>query len=232
MQRKDQGVKDLKPAPGDLRLVQAFLNTADRDAGTDELVSPEALAAWLARQGLLPPGTELDEAHRQRALAVREGWRSLAAGSLNERLAEELDRLTEAAMLRGRHGVDGVVRLEPGSGGLDGALGRLLAIVVLAQLHGSWQRLKVCASAACRAAFYDRSANRSARWCRPRCGNRLSSRASKRRRRRVEREAREAKRRARAKEIGPIRMPTLAELENHPDLGRLARLVRESEESS
>ncbi len=185
MKRKLPGARDLPPAPDELRLVQAFVNTADREAGTDELASPRALTDWLVDHGLLPPGTELDETDRLRALEVREGWRSLVAGALSARVAEALDRATEAALLRGRHGADGTVRLETVAGGLDGALGRLAVAVFRAQNDAGWRRFKVCASQTCRAVFYDRSTNHSARWCRPRCGNRLSSKVSKQRRRHI-----------------------------------------------
>jgi predicted RNA-binding Zn ribbon-like protein len=40
------------PAPGRLELVRAFVNTLDVEAGTDDLSSPEALAAWFAGHGL------------------------------------------------------------------------------------------------------------------------------------------------------------------------------------
>ncbi len=219
----------MTPAPGELGLVQAFVNTADRDAGTDDLASPRALADWLARHGLLPPGTELTAADLERAVEVREGWRSLASGSLSEDRAAALDRATAAALLRGRHGTDGRVRLEPADAGLDGALGRLLAIVSQAQADGSWRWLKVCASPTCRALFYDRSANHSRRWCRPRCGNRLSSKTSKRRTRSSFRKAHEAKRRAAVSKV-LYQEPSPSMIEEHPELRELARMLREREE--
>ncbi len=42
-------LKELRPAPGELRLVQAFVNSADLEAGTDELSSLGGLADWLER---------------------------------------------------------------------------------------------------------------------------------------------------------------------------------------
>ena len=220
---------DLTPAPGELRLVQAFLNTADLEAGTDRLATPRALADWLARHQLLVAGSELSEADRLRAVEVREGWRSMFAGSPSEELAQALDRATEAAALRARHGPDGTLWLASSASGLDGALGRLLAIVLRAQIEGDCHRLKVCASGTCRAVFYDRSDNLSKRWCRPRCGNRETSKRAKRRSRANFRKAQEAKRRARRLAV-KYREPSLSELEEHPQLGDLARRVREAEE--
>ncbi|MCP3961751.1 MAG: CGNR zinc finger domain-containing protein [bacterium] len=230
MKRKKKGPADLPPAPGELRLVQAFVNTVDREAKKDELASPRALAEWLARHGLLAPGTELSAADLTRATEVREGWRSVIAGQSNEQVAETLDRATESALLRGRHEPGGRMRLEPAAGGIDGALGRLLLIVSRTQDDGTWERLKVCASSICRVVFYDRSSNRSKRWCRPSCGNRLSSLASKRHSRGIRRREREAKRRAQELAYGHLEELSDAELETHPEFGTMARRLREREE--
>ncbi len=66
----------IPPAPGNLRFVQAFVNTADLGPAPDELDSPPALAGCLARWNLLPAGTELSAADLERTLAVREDQRS------------------------------------------------------------------------------------------------------------------------------------------------------------
>lgn len=44
---------------------------------------------------------------------------------------------------------DGTTRFEPHPGGLDGALGRLFALVFVAQLEGRWPRLKICVNPSC-----------------------------------------------------------------------------------
>ena len=43
-------------APGDLRVVQAFLATEDRSTGTDTLSHPSALSEWMCRHALLDAG--------------------------------------------------------------------------------------------------------------------------------------------------------------------------------
>jgi predicted RNA-binding Zn ribbon-like protein len=76
----------------------------------------------------------------------------------------------------------GVATLEPAAAGVDGALGRLLAIVAAAQADGSWERLKACPWDTCRWAFYDHSKNRSGRWCSMEvCGNRAKVAAYRKR---------------------------------------------------
>src|SRR3954453_3967992 len=58
-------------------VVKDFVNSADLAAGTDELATPAGLGAWLQQHGLTRAGTELGEADRRRAVAVREGLRQL-----------------------------------------------------------------------------------------------------------------------------------------------------------
>ena len=74
--------------------------------------------------------------------------------------------------------------LVPGRGGVDGALGRVVAAAFAAMLDGSWARLKACPRDVCGWAFYDRSSNASATWCSMAvCGGRVKAGAYYRRRR-------------------------------------------------
>ncbi len=179
----------LKPAPGDLRLVQAWVNTADRIQGSDLLTGPPALAGWLDQAGLLDRGGELSAGDLERAIGVREAFRVLLAANNGARLdpaaVEVLDRAGHRAMLRVRLAADGAARFEPAAVGLDRAFGRLLAIVATAQSEGLWPRLKACVEPACRAAFYDFSPNRAGVWCAMRrCGNRFKSQTYRRKKKR------------------------------------------------
>jgi predicted RNA-binding Zn ribbon-like protein len=73
---------------------------------------------------------------------------------------------------------------EPARRDLDGALADLVGIVYTAMADGTWARLKACQRDVCRWLFYDRSRNRSARWCQMAvCGNRTKTRAYRTRRR-------------------------------------------------
>ena len=60
----------------------------------------------------------------------------------------------------------------------------ILAIAFLAELDGSWSRFKECGDPTCRSVFYDRSKNRSGKWCvMAECGNRAKVRAYRERER-------------------------------------------------
>lgn len=175
---------DLKPARGDLRIVQAYVNTRDRT--TDELVSPLALADWLAKWRLFPLGTQLEQADLERALTVREALRSLILSHsgvpVDAAAVARLDRIAAETPLCVRFNADGSTRYEPAAGGLAGAFGQLFEIIAAARRENLWTRLKICSNGDCRKVFYDFSPNRVGRWCmKGRCGNLINSRTFRRR---------------------------------------------------
>jgi predicted RNA-binding Zn ribbon-like protein len=89
--------------------------------------------------------------------------------------AEAFDDAAGPAHLRARADERGRLELLPAEeGGLDHAIGRLVAIVFAAQQDGTWFRLKVCAE--CHWALYDHTKNHSAAWCGSKCGARVRSR--------------------------------------------------------
>ena len=71
---------DLRPAPGELQLVQAFLNTADFTQKPD-VASPRAVAHCLGIWGLVPPTTRLGDGDLRRAIEVRDALRALLAAN-------------------------------------------------------------------------------------------------------------------------------------------------------
>jgi predicted RNA-binding Zn ribbon-like protein len=172
-------------APGDLELVRAFVNTLDIDDRIEELATPAALAAWLKGRGQLRGGsaTRADLANARR---LREALRVLLLAnngvSVRKEAALTLNQAARRAGLGAQFDPGGTSRLEARAGGVDGALGRILAIVSAAMTDGSWSRLKACRADDCRWAFYDRARNRSRHWCSMAvCGNRTKARAYRRR---------------------------------------------------
>ena len=180
-----------KTAPEPLRLVQRFINSTEihETRPTDEeLASPEALRDWLAERDLMDRSEAVSDADLARALDVREGLRALLMAHNGEPLdserIEKLDRVARRMPVRVCFGEDAQPELVADSGGVDGALARLLAIVATAAEQGTWERLKACPRDCCMWAFYDRSKNRSGRWCSmDSCGNVEKARAFRERRR-------------------------------------------------
>ena len=196
------------PAPGELAVVQAFINSffdLEGEWGADLLATPESLSAWLTHRGLLPPGTKLRARDQARAVTVREGLRGLAAANNDawelvppDELVlagqaqpatslAELNRAAGGAAVEVRIQDDGP-RFAATGAGLDRALGVLLAITATAMLDGSWRRLKACPGHHCGWAFYDHSRNQTGRWCSMSvCGGRAKARAHYHRRREEDR---------------------------------------------
>jgi predicted RNA-binding Zn ribbon-like protein len=174
------------PAPGELAVVQAFINShydLEVDHGAELLATPAALARWLAERGLVRAPVTAGPADLRRALAAREGLRALArvngnpAASPPADVVEHLGRAARGAPVEVGFGPDGPCFL-PGDGGVAGAIGLLLAFTAQAMMEGSWARLKVCPGVHCGWAFYDHSRNQAGRWCSMSvCGGRAKARA-------------------------------------------------------
>jgi predicted RNA-binding Zn ribbon-like protein len=172
-------------------LIVDFVNSLEhnvQDARDVELLdSPAALVAWLAERELLEPPAPATDGDLAHARALREAQRDLL-GAHNELEADVagagavLDDTARRAGLGVRFAGD-AARLQPSAGGVDGALGHVLAAVAAAMGDGTWPRLKVCRADDCLWAYLDTAKNRSRAWCSMQsCGNRAKVRAYRGRR--------------------------------------------------
>jgi len=173
---------DTAPAPGDLEVLQRFLNLHEHDPqGRTTPPPPEMVRTFLVDRGLLDRQTPFTAADHRAAVRLAAGLRAVVLADEDEPLPEEaiatLDAASEAAGLH-PHFAYGEPVLVPAEDGVAGAFGRLVAIAFLARFDGTWSHLKRCADDDCRAVFYDRSKNHSGRWCSmASCGNRAKVRA-------------------------------------------------------
>ncbi len=175
------------PAPGDLRLVQALVNSFHNlDTRREEFDSPAGLADWLVRRELLDPHERLTHADLSRVLDVREGLRALLYANNDER--PDHDAIEK--MNRALRGPGLSVQLNPSSPpdftsarrDLGSALALVATIVAVAQIDGRWSRLKACPGHDCGWAFYDHSRNHASGWCSMDiCGQRAKARAYRQR---------------------------------------------------
>jgi predicted RNA-binding Zn ribbon-like protein len=172
-------------APGDLALLERFVNTANLEEGTDDLADPAGLNAWLGESGLAHAGTAFGEDARERIVAFRETLRALLlANQGGAPDPEAIAALDGAARLVIAFDADGTARLVPAEGGVDGVIAALLGIVARSQTDGTWPRMKACPAENCGWAFYDHSRNHSRTWCTMSvCGNRAKARSYRARQR-------------------------------------------------
>ena len=157
--------------------MQRFVNTVDYEHGREMLHSPQRLRVLLVELGLLKPRARVGGADLDRALELRERLRALALANNGVRTDVVLEADLRATVSAGRGALD------PARRDVDGAFADLVGIVYTAIADGTWPRLKACRRDVCGWLFYDRSRNRSARWCQMAvCGNRTKTRAYRSRR--------------------------------------------------
>jgi predicted RNA-binding Zn ribbon-like protein len=171
-----------EPAPGGLELVRAFINSADVEAGTDLLGTTAGMGEWLRERDLPGASDPIGADDHTTALAVREALRDLitedASGRISDRATRILADAARVSPLRVAFNGNGGTALQPVGSGVPALVARILAEVVLADVAGTWSRLKICRNDACRWAFYDTSRNHAGVWCSMAiCGNRAKGRA-------------------------------------------------------
>jgi predicted RNA-binding Zn ribbon-like protein len=173
-------------APGSLQLLQRFVNTWNHDFPSewDRLGTPKKASSWLVAKGLVSAETRVSVRDAAWLLELREALRQLAAsqgGAPDSAAVRTIREASRKAMLLVNVDARGHTALEPGRGGVLGAVATLLGILHDGQVTGAWSRLKGCRQ--CSYAFYDRSKNRSAAWCAMSiCGNRTNNRTYRQRR--------------------------------------------------
>ena len=132
---------DIGQAPGDLARLQAFVNTLDIEAGTDELATAAALDSWLRQAALVTgSGGRAGQGDLARAVELREALRALLRAHVTHAprgqrptgdQASALDpaaRITEIAApmrIAIRADADGSIRVVAADSGTEGGLARL-----------------------------------------------------------------------------------------------------------
>jgi predicted RNA-binding Zn ribbon-like protein len=164
-------------APDALEVVRSFMSMHDHEPGisADRPPSVATIERWLRDRSLIGDDEPAVPAELEWALQVQEALRSRVrayAGGPPDPTAERvLDRAAVEARLRVRFGAREPI--QPEAGGVRGAIGRLVGGAFLAELDGSFRRLRECHDPECTTIFFDRSKNHTGKWCSMAgCGNR------------------------------------------------------------
>ncbi|MFJ5308599.1 CGNR zinc finger domain-containing protein [Streptomyces sp. NPDC088350] len=156
------------PAPGDLALIEALVNTLDIEAGADALGTADGRARFGLTEGQVPQARELRESLRAILLAH--------AGHPAHRETTPLgELLARAPLLIAIDAHDGSARIEPADA--EPLLARVASAIARSLAEGTWPRLKACEAPTCHWAYYDRSPAGRGRWCSMAvCGSRAKMR--------------------------------------------------------
>jgi predicted RNA-binding Zn ribbon-like protein len=166
------------PAPEELEDVRSFLSLHDHAPGIEDSFPPTGitLERWIRERKLIEPSDPITDDDLVWALGVREALMTKvdenAGAPRNHDAVERLNQAAQDTGLQLCFGCD-ENRLHTEAAGVRGAIGRLLGTAFLADLDGSFHRLRQCTNPSCTAVFYDHSKNHSAKWCSmASCGNR------------------------------------------------------------
>ncbi len=141
-------------------LLEAFLNTY-AVGEPDELADEESARAWLESVARAGDVTATD-------LAIAREVRTALRAQLGDGAAVDLPDVPVRVVLD-----DDGPRLVGDGSALMVVVGESLGEALALQATGQWSRVKTCARDSCRWVFFDRSRNRSGRWCSMQvCGNR------------------------------------------------------------
>ena len=172
------------PAPDDLELVRSFLSLHDHEQGNPDGMPPslESLRWWLGARDLVGSEEPIKDQDLAWALRVRDALTTKVRENMGETADADatalLNRAGEETGLRVCFGCADGDAIHVRATGVRGAIGRILGSAFLAELDGRWERFRVCHDPGCSSVFFDRSKNKSGKWCSmSSCGNRAKVRA-------------------------------------------------------
>ncbi|PXY19468.1 CGNR zinc finger domain-containing protein [Prauserella muralis] len=151
-------------APGELRKLEEFCNSARFLSSEDSLITPASTALWLRERGLAT--AEPSRKEHEQLVAFRETLRDFLGGQRRAAAVPALNRLAKSTLSGIQWSAAGEPMLPPRKpGGTEGLIAALLGILFAAGVTGELGRLKTCRNPACRSVFYDRSPGQTGTWC-------------------------------------------------------------------
>jgi hypothetical protein len=162
------------PAPGELVVVQGFLNTWSAELEIEDLKTPAKAESWLRQAGLWKGRGRLEAAEHRAVVEFRSKLRACITS--NDGFGP-IENAMSTVRFRAEGSTPGLISFVPEGDSLEKLTGKLVAIVATSINNGTWTRLKCCGLPSCGWAFYDSTRSRTRRWCSMKtCGSRHKSR--------------------------------------------------------
>jgi hypothetical protein len=162
------------PAPGNLVLVEGFLNTWSGELDIDDFKTAKATEVWLRKTGFWRGTQKLTADQHQGIVNFRS---DLRAWILDVTASQPLNDLVADITFQAEFGAGGDVHFRPLGNAYQGSMGTLIEVISESQQNGTWGRLKCCELLTCGWAFYDSTRSRTKRWCSMKtCGSRHKAR--------------------------------------------------------
>ncbi|WP_179298627.1 CGNR zinc finger domain-containing protein [Evansella halocellulosilytica] len=169
-----------KQAPGELALIQAFVNSNDIESQKDKFDNAEKLTAWLINYEFLNKQETVTIDDWNKALEFREALRKILLANNGENLdqisLETINKIARASTFQFQFQSNKEMEIIQVGSSVDHAIGDMMKIIFQAMGDGTWKRLKTCPYHTCYWVFYDLSKNLSGTWCSMEvCGSRVKS---------------------------------------------------------
>ncbi len=162
------------PAPGNLVLLEGFLNTSHEEMGFDDFETANSTEAWLRDVDLWTDSKKITNEQAQIIIRFRSDLRRWI---LNKEDIQPLNKLVAVIPFQTQFNSDGHIQFVPSGNACNRVLGTLVSLISQSQQEGAWDRFKCCELPTCGWAFYDSTRSRTKRWCSMKtCGSRHKAR--------------------------------------------------------
>lgn len=162
------------PAPGELILLEGFLNTWSEELDIEDFKTLISTEEWLRSAGLWTGAQKMTSKQHREVLTLRG---ALRAWILDKKNFAPLNELLTDTTFKAEFGPMGNVQYRPIGNVYQKTLGALSQLISGSQQDGTWDRFKCCELPTCGWAFYDSTRSRTKRWCSMKtCGSRHKAR--------------------------------------------------------
>jgi len=161
-------------APGNLVLLEGFLNTYAGEFGVEDFATPDSTEAWLKSVNLWTGTEKLSTSQTRKIISFRD---TLRMWILDKETNQPINELIQAVPFQAMFDSQGEIGFRSKGDAGDQVLGAVSEVILESQKNGTWDRFKCCELPTCGWAYYDSTRSRTKRWCSMKtCGSRHKAR--------------------------------------------------------